>query len=100
MLKLNTCAALAVLVTSVTLTVPATSAFGQESAAAASTSKEAAKAQRRAARKAARVKKNAEISTLQKNGYNPSGANQNDYPQNVQDAERKARPAAPASVPN
>lgn len=59
-------------------------------AAGASTPKQIRKAQR----KAARVKKNAELKALEKNGYQP-GDDLNNYPQNVQDAEHKAalRPA-------
>lgn len=68
-----------------------------------STSKPAQKATKKAERKARREKKNAELKTLEKNGYNPSG-NQLRYPQNVQHAERKANPggagvAVPASAP-
>ncbi|SAL70804.1 hypothetical protein AWB68_04069 [Caballeronia choica] len=67
--------------------------------AAASVSKETHKAQR----KAARAKKNAELKELEKNGYQPGGDQQN-YPQNIQDAQRKvdaekAAKGAPASAP-
>jgi hypothetical protein len=67
--------------------------------AGASTPKQVRKAQR----KAARAKKNAELHELQKNGYNPAGAQQN-YPQDLQNAERKAQSGkavapAPASAP-
>ncbi|KAA1003720.1 hypothetical protein FVF58_35235 [Paraburkholderia panacisoli] len=55
----------------------------------ASTSKQIAKAQRKAARKAGREQKNAELKALEKNGYRESG-NQDNYPQNLMDAERKA----------
>jgi hypothetical protein len=66
---------------------------------AASTSKEARKAQR----KAARAKKNAELKELEKQGYQPGGDQQN-YPQNIQDAQRKvdaqkAAKGAAASAP-
>jgi cell division protein FtsB len=53
------------------------------------TSKQAQKAQKKADRKARRTKKNAELSKLEKNGYNPSGS-QTDYPQNLQNAQKKA----------
>jgi hypothetical protein len=53
--------------------------------AGASTSKQIRKAQR----KAARTKKNAELKALEKNGFKQSG-NPDNYPQNIQDAERKA----------
>lgn len=52
--------------------------------AVASTPKEVKKAQS----KAARAKKNAELKELQKNGYQPGGDQQN-YPQNIQEAQRK-----------
>ncbi|MFM0028915.1 hypothetical protein PQR70_21945 [Paraburkholderia madseniana] len=66
----------------------------------ASTPKQIAKAQRKAASKARREKKNAELKALEKNGYRESG-NQDNYPQNLMDAERKAaasKPATPASA--
>lgn len=62
------------------------------------TPKQVKKAQRKAARKAARAKRNEELRTLEKNGYRPSG-DANDYPDDVQKAERKAaaaKGAAPA----
>lgn len=58
--------------------------------------KKQAKAQRKAERKAAREKKNAELKKLEQNGYNPAGNDLN-YPQNLQNAEKKANPAAGAS---
>jgi hypothetical protein len=65
---------------------------------AASTPKQIQKAQRKAARKANRAKKNAELSTLEKNGYQPGG-DQTNYPQNIQAAEKKAAAAKAASAP-
>ena len=76
------------------LTAPVATA--QSTDTAASTPKQVQKAQRKAARKAIRAKKNAELKTLEKNGYQPGG-NQNNYPQNVQDAEKKAAAAKAAS---
>ncbi|SAL04158.1 hypothetical protein AWB78_06827 [Caballeronia calidae] len=66
---------------------------------AASTPKQVKKAER----KAAREKKNAELKELEKNGYNPAGE-QTDYPQNLQNAQskinaQKAGKPAPASTP-
>jgi uncharacterized low-complexity protein len=58
--------------------------------------KKQAKAQRKAQRKAARDKKNAELKTLEQNGYNPA-VNDPNYPQNLQNAEKKAN-AAPAGA--
>lgn len=62
---------------------------GSASAAPPGMSKQAQKAQRKAERKAARAKNTAELSTLEKNGYNP-GADRNDYPDDIQKAEEKA----------
>jgi hypothetical protein len=47
------------------------------------------RAAKKAARKANRAQKNAELQKLEKNGYNPS-ASQNDYPEDIQKAEKKA----------
>ncbi|MDR5774069.1 DUF4148 domain-containing protein [Caballeronia sp. LP006] len=98
MLNLRT-APLAVIALSVAalVTLPATPAHAQD--AGASTPKQVKKAQR----KEARAKKNAELGELEKNGYNPGGE-QNDYPQNLQNAQakvnaKKAGQPAPASTP-
>ncbi|WP_244817604.1 DUF4148 domain-containing protein [Caballeronia sp. Lep1P3] len=98
MLNLRT-APLAVIALSVAalVTLPATPAVAQDSGA--STPKQVRKAER----KAARAKKNAELGDLEKNGYSPSGE-QTDYPQNLQNAPRrvnaqKAGQPAPASAP-
>lgn len=56
----------------------------------------AARAQRRAERKAARAKNTAELKKLEDAGYKPS-ANDPNYPQNLQNAEKKAGAAAGAS---
>lgn len=53
------------------------------------TPKQAQKAQRKADRKAARAKNSAELSKLEKNGYNPAG-DRNDYPNDLRKAEDKA----------
>ncbi|WP_350029223.1 DUF4148 domain-containing protein [Caballeronia sp. AZ10_KS36] len=79
------------------VTMPCTPAHAQD--AGASTPKQIKKAER----KAARAKKNAELKDLEKNGYNPAGE-QTDYPQNLQNAQRrvnaeKAGQPAPASAP-
>lgn len=55
----------------------------------ASPSKAETRAERKADGKARRAKKNAELSKLEKNGYNPS-ANDVNYPNNLQAAEKKA----------
>jgi hypothetical protein len=99
MLKIRTASSLGALVlTGAALAaLPVASAFAQDTAA--STPKEVKKAQR----KAARAKKNAELSALEKNGYNPNGE-QNTYPQNIQNAQKKvdaqkAGKPMPASAP-
>ncbi|WP_395065734.1 DUF4148 domain-containing protein [Paraburkholderia silvatlantica] len=55
-----------------------------------------AKAQRKAARKQARAKNNAELKKLEDAGYKPA-LNDPNYPQNLQDAQKKANAAAGAS---
>jgi predicted Rossmann fold nucleotide-binding protein DprA/Smf involved in DNA uptake len=50
----------------------------------------ATKAQKMADRKAARAKKNAELKKLEDAGYNPARANDPDYPQDLQNAQKKA----------
>jgi hypothetical protein len=80
---------------------PTLQAYAQTTDAVASdsvTSKEEMKAQKKAERKARRAKKNAELSKLEKNGYNPAG-NQTNYPQNLQNAQQKAAGQKPASAP-
>jgi|GEM_PF-6543438 hypothetical protein len=47
------------------------------------------RAAKKAARKANRAQKNAELDKLEKNGYSPS-AHQSNYPDNIQNAEKKA----------
>lgn len=58
--------------------------------------KKQAKAQRKAERKAARAKNNAELKQLQSHGYNPS-ANDLNYPENLQNAQKKANSPSGAS---
>ncbi|WP_158933653.1 DUF4148 domain-containing protein [Burkholderia sp. S171] len=53
------------------------------------TPKQAQKAQRKADRKAARAKNSAELSKLEKNGYNPADG-RSDYPDNLHRAQDKA----------
>ena len=55
------------------------------------------KAEKKAARTQARAKKNAELKKLEDAGYNPGRANDPDYPQNLQDAQKKAGIGAGAS---
>ncbi|MDR5856330.1 hypothetical protein P9239_21870 [Caballeronia sp. LZ062] len=48
------------------------------------------KAQRKAARKDARAKKNAELKKLEGAGYNPAQRDDASYPQDIQSAQKKA----------
>lgn len=75
---------------------PYASAQASASASAVSSTKQTRKAQR----KAARAKKNAELSALRKNGFSPGGDQEN-YPSNIQSAERKLQASKNgASTPN
>jgi len=57
--------------------------------AAAAPTKSQTRAAHKQARKAHRAAKNAELSKLEKNGYNPSASDPT-YPNNLQAAEKKA----------
>ncbi|POR52320.1 hypothetical protein B0G62_105290 [Paraburkholderia eburnea] len=76
-------------------TAPATASapLTKEQKAAA---KKQARAQRKAERKAARAKNNAELKKLEDAGYKPANNDPN-YPQNLQDAQKKAAAAQGAS---
>ncbi|WP_044847080.1 MULTISPECIES: hypothetical protein [unclassified Burkholderia] len=95
--------ALAVLTGVALLGAPA--AYAQDSdaapaAASAPMSKQELKAQRKAQRKQARLKRNQELSALEKNGYRVS--KDDHYPQSLQRAEHKVdaqKAAAGASAP-
>jgi hypothetical protein len=83
------------------LSLSAMSAHAAASDAGASEgapSKQEMKAQKKAERKARHAKKNAELNTLEKNGYNPAG-NQTNYPQNLQNAQQKANGQKPTNAP-
>jgi ABC-type transporter MlaC component len=83
---------LLVLVAAASLGVSAMApASAQDDAAtgAAASSTKPTKAQRKQARKEARAKKNAELKKLEDAGYSPTRADPN-YPQNLQNAEKKA----------
>lgn len=47
-------------------------------------------AEKKAARKEARAKKNAELKKLEDAGYNPAKRDDNSYPQDIQNAQQKA----------
>jgi hypothetical protein len=66
-------------------------------APAASMTKAQKKAANKAARKQARAKKNAELKKLEDAGYNPARANDPNYPQDLQNAQKKAGIGAGAS---
>ncbi|AIO37738.1 DUF4148 domain-containing protein [Burkholderia sp. AU19243] len=68
----------------------------QDAKAAKREARKAARAKRKAEHKAARAKNNAELKKLEDAGYKPS-ANDPNYPQNLQNAEKKAGEAAGAS---
>ncbi|MDN7865617.1 hypothetical protein QZM19_19745 [Burkholderia multivorans] len=90
-------AGLAVCFTSLPVAAQTTSDQGAATTDAQA-SKQTQKAQKKAERKARHAKKNAELSQLEKNGYNPAGSQLN-YPQNLQNAQQKAnaqKGAAPA----
>lgn len=83
------------------LTLPMLQAHAATTDAGASDSaisKQELKAQKKADSKARRAKKNAELSKLEKNGYNPAG-NQTNYPQNLQNAQQKAAGQKPTNSP-
>lgn len=73
----------------------ASSAVATDQPAPASTPKQV----RKAKRKMARARKNAELSTLKKDGFSPGGDQEN-YPSNIQSAESKMHASkAGASAP-
>lgn len=72
-------------------------ARAQTSAPDAASNGSMSKAQRKEARKEARERKNAELKKLEKNGYNPATANDANYPNDIQNAERKAASPGAAS---
>ena len=79
--------------------VPAAIAQSSNTASEATT-KQKQQVQRKADRREARARKNAELEALEKKGYQPGGEQQ-DYPKNAQDAERKVqeqKAAAPVSA--
>lgn len=74
--------------------------YAQDTGSAASGTTQAApmtKEQKKAARKEARAKKNAELKKLEAAGYNPGKSNNPNYPQDIQNAQKKAGIGAAAS---
>jgi hypothetical protein len=82
-----------------TSSVFAQASFVPATGAAASTppSKNATKAQRKAARKEARAKKNAELKKLEDAGVNPATRDDENYSKDLQNAEKKSGAAHGAS---
>lgn len=77
-----------------------TSSFAQDTGSTVTAPTQAepsTKAEKKAARKQARAKKNAELKKLEDAGYNPSRANDPNYPQDIQNAQKKAGIGAGAS---
>lgn len=92
------CAALAVVLSlSAPLIAIAQDMPGSSASTSASSTKAQQKAQRKAARKEARAKRNAELKKLEDNGYNPATSNEASYPQDLQNAEKKAAKSGGAS---
>jgi hypothetical protein len=81
--------------TAVAAILTCSAAEAQTADAPASTPKQVRKAER----KAARTKRNAELKILEQNGYKPQGGDNPNYPQNAQNAERKANASGAASAP-
>jgi hypothetical protein len=63
---------------------------GTTAAGAVASAAKPTKAERKAARKEARAKKNAELKKLEDAGYSPSSRNDPNYPQDLQNAQKKA----------
>jgi len=72
------------------LTFAQVSAAASAGASQSSQTRAEQKAERKIARKQARAKKNAELKKLEDAGYNPARANDINYPQDIQDAQKKA----------
>ncbi|SAK83992.1 hypothetical protein AWB76_05788 [Caballeronia temeraria] len=74
-------------------TCAASLSYAQDTGSAATGATQAAsmtKAEKKAARQQARAKKNAELKKLEDAGYNPARANDPNYPQDLQNAQKKA----------
>ncbi|WP_321791794.1 DUF4148 domain-containing protein [Caballeronia sp. J97] len=81
-----------VVVVALAATLPSLS-YAQDAGSATTPSAPAVhsdKAQKKAARKQARAKKNAELKKLEDAGYNPARGNDPNYPQDLQNAQKKA----------
>jgi hypothetical protein len=66
------------------------SGAGNAAALGSASSAKPTKAERKQARKEARAKKNAELKKLEDAGYQPGRPNDQNYPQDLQDAQKKA----------
>jgi len=78
---------------------PLTSAQDNAATTATNTTQTApaTKAEKKATRKQARAKKNAELKKLEDAGYNPAKRDDANYPQDIQNAQKKAGIGAGAS---
>jgi hypothetical protein len=80
------------------LVVPSSYAQGPDATATGTQhAPQMTKEQKKAARKQARAKKNAELKKLEGAGYNPAGGSDLNYPQNLQNAQKKAGVGSGAS---
>ncbi|BCF91884.1 MULTISPECIES: DUF4148 domain-containing protein [Paraburkholderia] len=70
---------------------------GTDAAGVAASAAKPTKQQKKQARKEARAKKNAELKKLEDAGYQPGRSNDPNYPQDLQDAQKKAGIGAGAS---
>jgi hypothetical protein len=77
-------------VSHVTIATAQTSAPAATDATAPDATQKPTKAQKKEARKEARAKKNAELKKLEDAGYNPAARDDTNYPQDIQNAEKKA----------
>jgi hypothetical protein len=78
------------------LSIPAFAQASDSGNSSNTGSSQSTKAERKAIRKQARAKKNAELKKLEGTGYKPAEGDVK-YPQNLQDAEKKAGSSSGAS---
>jgi ribosome-binding protein aMBF1 (putative translation factor) len=90
--KIKTCSLIAVasLALSQAPLAVAQNAATSPTATAEGTSATPSKQERKAAKKQARAKKNAELKKLEDAGYSPGARDDSNYPQDIQEAQKKA----------
>ncbi|MFM0237038.1 DUF4148 domain-containing protein [Paraburkholderia phytofirmans] len=86
-----------IMVVALTFTCVSGFAYAQPSAPVQTESASSVKAQRKAARKEARARKNAELKKLKDAGYDPAATNSADYPQNLQTAKNRVAATSAAA---